>query len=136
MRHTVRAEINITPLVDVCLVLLIIMMVVTPLMDPTVDLPKAESSLPWPAAPARSKVTIAYGTPPAISLDDDAGPLSETAFQELIRALHEQNPRREILVRADRRLAYGEVKRVLGWVQSAGFATVGLVAEKTQPQPR
>jgi len=131
MRQTVRAEINVTPLVDVCLVLLIIFMVVTPLMERAVDLPKAESPLPWPAEPARSKVTIAYGRPPAISLDDDPGPLSETAFQELIRALHEQNPRREIVVRADRRLSYGEVKKILGFVQSAGFATVGLVAERS-----
>ena len=129
-RQTVHAEINVTPLVDVCLVLLIIMMVVTPLMDREVQLPKAETPLPWPAEPARSKVTIAYGAPPALSLDDDPGPLSEAAFQELIRALHEQNPRREILIRADRRLAYGDVKRVLGFVRSAGFASVGLVAQK------
>jgi biopolymer transport protein TolR len=130
MRHAVQAEINVTPLVDVCMVLLVIFMVVTPLMDREIELPRAESPQPWPSEPARSKITIAYGTPPAISLDDDPGPLSETALQELIRALHEQNPRREILVRADRRLAYGEVKRILSDVQEAGFASVGLVAER------
>ena len=130
MRNTVRAEINITPLVDVCLVLLIIFMVVTPLIEHSVELPQAESPLPWPAEPVRSKVTLAYGPPLAISLDNDPGPLSETAFQELIRALHDQNPRREILLRADRRLRYGDVKRVLGYVQAAGFPNVGLVAER------
>ena len=130
-----QAEINVTPLVDVCLVLLIIFMVVTPLMNQPVDLPKAESPLPFPAEPALSKVTIAYGPPAAISVDDDPGPLSASAFQELIRALHEQNPRREIVVRADRRLAYGEVKRVLHTVQEAGFATVGLVAERPPARP-
>jgi biopolymer transport protein ExbD len=138
MKPRIQAEINVTPLVDVCLVLLIIFMVVTPLMEHAVELPQAESASPWPAEPARSKVTLAYadGTPPAISLDNDPGPLSEPAFQELIRALYDQNPRREILVRADRRLAYGEVKRVLGYVRAAGFSNVGLVAERAQAGPR
>jgi biopolymer transport protein ExbD len=136
MRREIKAEINMTPLVDVCLVLLIIFMVVTPLIERDVRLPQAESSLPWPAEPARSKVTIAYGTPPALSLDNDPGPLSETAFRELIRALHDQNPRREIVVRADRRLAYGEVKRVLAELQGAGFGSVGLVAERPEPKTR
>jgi biopolymer transport protein TolR len=136
MRHSIQAEINITPLVDVCLVLLIIMMVVTPLAEREVQLAQAESSVPWPVEPARSKVTIAYGTPPAVSLDDDPGPLSESAFRELARALHEQNPRREIVVRADRRLAYGDVKRVLAELQGAGFGSVGLVAERPKGTPR
>ena len=130
MRHAVQAEINVTPLVDVCMVLLVIFMVITPLMDREVELPAAETAMPWPSPPARSRITLAYGIPPALSVDDDPGPLSETAFRELILALHEQNPRREIVVRADRRLDYGDVKRILGDVQQAGFASVGLVAER------
>ena len=130
MRNSVQAEINVTPLVDVCMVLLVIFMVVTPLMDREVELPWAETAVPWPNAPARSKITLDYGSPPALSVDEDPGPLSEPAFRELIRALHEQNPRREILVRADRRLAYGDVRRVLAEVQEAGFGSVGLVAER------
>ena len=132
MHRNAQPEINVAPLVDVCLVLLIIFMALMPLIEHPVDLPKAESPLPWPAEPARSKVTLAYGPPVAIALDNDPGPLSETAFQELIRALHAQNPRREILLRADRRLRYGDVKRVLGYVQAAGFPNVGLVAERDQ----
>ncbi len=132
MRHNIQAEINVTPLVDVCLVLLIIFMVVTPLIEHgAVRLPDAPSPEPWPAEPQRSKVTLAYGPPAAISLDNDPGPLSEVAFQEVMRALHEQNPRREILLRADRRLSYGEIKRVLRTVQSAGFPAVGFVAERS-----
>jgi biopolymer transport protein TolR len=112
------------------------MMVVTPLVEREVQLPQAESSLPWPAEPARSKVTIGFGNPPAISLDDDPGPLSESAFRELVRALHDQNPRREIVVRADKRLVYGDVKRVLAELQGAGFGSVGLVAERPKGTPR
>ena len=47
MRSSLRAEINVTPLVDVCLVLLIIMMVVTPLMHAPVELPKAQEPEAW-----------------------------------------------------------------------------------------
>jgi biopolymer transport protein TolR len=128
--RAIPAEINVTPLVDVCMVLLVIFMVVTPLMNREVELPRAETAMPWPSPPARSKVILAYGIPPALSVDDDPGPLSEAAFRELIRALHEQNPRREMLIRADRRLAYGDVKRILTDLQQAGFASVGLVAER------
>jgi biopolymer transport protein ExbD len=125
-----QTEINVTPLVDVCMVLLVIFMVVTPLIDRQVELPRAETAMPWPSPPARSRITLAYGIPPSLSVDDDPGPLSEAAFRELIRALHEQNPRRQILVRADRRLVYGDVRRVLAEVQEAGFGSVGLVAER------
>ncbi len=136
MRHPVRAEINVTPLVDVCLVLLIIFMVVTPLIDGRdVQVPEAPAPEKWPAPAARSKVTLAYGPPRAISLDNDPGPLSEAAFEELVRALHSQNPNREMVLRADRRLPYGEIKRVLQSIQAAGFRTIGLVAEPS-PSPR
>jgi biopolymer transport protein ExbD len=132
MTSRIQAEINVTPLVDVCMVLLVIFMVVTPLIDRPIELPRAEAPPPRPASSSHSKITLAYGTPPKLFLDDDPGPLSDAAFHALIRALHEQNPRREILVRADRRLGYGEVKRILADVQDAGFATVGLVAERSR----
>ncbi|MEP6993621.1 MAG: biopolymer transporter ExbD [Acidobacteriota bacterium] len=129
MQSHVRAEINVTPLVDVCLVLLIIFMVVTPILETRgVQVPEAPSPEQWPAEPSRSKVMLAYGVPPRISLDNDPGPLSEAAFAEILNALHAQNPRREIVLRADRRLPYGAVKRVLRTVQDAGFPTIGLAA--------
>jgi biopolymer transport protein TolR len=136
MRHATAAEINVTPLVDVCLVLLIIMMVVTPLAEADVELPRAEEPERWPAEPERSKVTLRFGSPPVVVLDDDPGPLSPDALETLLRAIHSGSPRREIVVRADRRLTYGEVKKVLQTVQDAGFASVGLVAERNRPSER
>ena len=133
MRPKIQAEINVTPLVDVCLVLLIIFTVVIPLLEHAVELPQAPLPQPFPSEPARSRVTLTYGPPTAIALDDDPGPLSESAFEALMRALHEQNPRREIVLRADRRLPYGEIKRVLRSVQAAGFPAVGLIAERRAP---
>lgn len=130
MRSSLRAEINVTPLVDVCLVLLIIMMVVTPLMHAPVELPKAQEPEAWGPEPARSKVTVSLGPPVAIRVDDDPSPMGEEALSTLLKAIHAQDPRREISLRADRRLAYGEVKRVLRFVREAGFPAVGLVAER------
>jgi biopolymer transport protein ExbD len=130
MRSSLRAEINVTPLVDVCLVLLIIMMVVTPLMHAPVELPKAQDPEAWGAEPARSKVTVSFGPPVAVRVDDDPTPMGEEALAALLQAIHAQDPRREISLRADRRLTYGEVKRVLRFVQEAGFPAVGLVAER------
>ncbi len=132
MRHALRAEINVTPLVDVCLVLLIIFTVVTPLLNP-VELPQAPEPAGWPAEPARTRITLAVGPPVAISVDADPEPLSEPALEMLMRALHERQPTSQILLRADRRLSYGDVKKVLRIVQAAGFASVGLVAERPHP---
>ena len=67
--------------------------------------------------------------------DDDPNPMGEAALETLLRAIHAQDPRREISLRADRRLAYGEVKRVLRFVQAAGFPAVGLVAERLAAKP-
>jgi biopolymer transport protein TolR len=132
MRSQIRAEINVTPLVDVCLVLLIIFMVVTPLINSgDVRTPQAPAPDPWQAEPARSKVTLAYGPPVSIRVDDDPSPLGEAALQTLLGALHDRDPRREIALRADRRLTYGDVKRALRVIQEAGFPAVGLVAERT-----
>ena len=138
MKSQIRAEINVTPLVDVCLVLLIIFLVMTPLIHGgEVELPQAPSPGPWPSEPARSRVTLAYGPPLAIWVDDDPGPLSLPAFEELLRAIRARNVRHDIVLRADRRLSYGEVKRALRTIQEAGFPTVGLVAERParEPQP-
>ncbi len=131
MRYALRADINVTPLVDVCMVLLIIFMVVTPMANGEVELPKATQPEAWPAEPTRSKITLEFGDPPRISLDNDPGPLSVAALEALLRAIRAGYPRREIVLRADRRLPYAEVKRVIQTVQDAGFPAVGLVAERS-----
>ncbi|MEX0880878.1 MAG: biopolymer transporter ExbD [Thermoanaerobaculia bacterium] len=69
-------------------------------------------------------------------MDDDPGPLSPAALEELLRALRAENLRREIVLRADRRLPYGEVKRALRTIQAAGLPSVGLVAERPFPAGR
>jgi biopolymer transport protein TolR len=135
MLRAVQADINVTPLVDVCLVLLIIFMVVTPLVNGEVELPVATTPDAWPVEPVRSRITLEYGDPPKIAIDDDAGPLSLEALDSVLRALRAGHPNREIVLRADRRLPYSEVKKVLQSVREAGFPAVGLVAERPTTRP-
>src|SRR5262250_2022117 len=132
MRRPNAPEINVTPLVDVCLVLLIIFMVVTPLLNRDVDVPDTPAPDSWPAAPAKSRIVIAFGPPVAITVDGDRNPLEQEALLALLRALHENDPRREIAIAADRRLSYGQVRSVVAAVQQAGFPGVGLVARRSE----
>ena len=130
MRTNLRAEINVTPLVDVCLVLLIIFMLVTPLLTTPVELPAAADPQAFAAETPRTKITLAAGPPVRVTVDDDRTPLSDPALETLLAALHAQGAGRQIVLRADRRLRYGDVKRVLKVIQGAGFRDVGLAAER------
>jgi len=128
MRGELRADINVTPLIDVCLVLLIVFMLVTPLLTVPVELPEGTLLSPFSPEAPRAKITIAAGPPARVTVDEDPQSLSEPALETLLAALYAQGPNREIVIRADRRLPYAEVKRVFRAVQAAGFRSVGLAA--------
>jgi len=104
MRTNLRAEINVTPLVDVCLVLLIIFMLVTPLLTAPVELPAAADPQAFAAETPRTKITLAAGPPVRVTVDDDRTPLSDPALETLLAALHAQGAGRAIVLRADPRL--------------------------------
>ena len=125
-RRMPMAEINVTPMVDVMLVLLIIFMVTAPLLvtGVPVDLPDS-----------KARTLKADDTPIQISLDargavfiDDAR-IKPDALPAKLAAL--RDARRDdarVYVRADRKLDYGSVMRVVGEVSSAGFKKVALVS--------
>ena len=132
-QSSLESNINVTPLVDVCLVLLIIFMVVLPTIvnGVPVKLPAASTGEP--------------GTPPrqlAISVKDDGTIYlgaevvrRDQAASELQR-LHAQSPDRPVVVRADKTLKYGEVVEVLDWCRGAGFADVRLATAAAAQQAR
>jgi len=128
----VRSEINVTPLVDVCLVLLIIFMVVTPILQAgvKVDLPKTGKARPMPGEQTQIPVSIA----------EDGGVyvrevrVSDSDLTATLAAIHEAEPDREIIVRGDRRLQYEKISGVLALISEAGFTKVGLVTEKPRPE--
>ena len=128
--NSVRSEINVTPLVDVCLVLLIIFMVVTPIIQAgvKVDLPKTVKPSRLPGEPTQLSVSIAEnGT---VYIRDAA--VADADLAATLAAIHEAEPDREVIVRGDRHLQYEKVSEVLTLVSHAGFERVGLVTEKRQ----
>jgi biopolymer transport protein ExbD/biopolymer transport protein TolR len=128
------AEINVTPLVDVMLVLLIVFMVAAPLMavGVPVDLPKVQA-----------KQLNEQKPPIAVSVDAEGRffiDQKEVASEDLIGELStnaDNDKERRIHVRGDRNVAYGKVIEAMGKINSAGFTKVALVSEAPgQASPR
>lgn len=128
------SEINVTPFVDVMLVLLIVFMVTAPLLTAGVpiDLPQT-----------RARLLGQDREPLAISIDN-AGKVflqnTEIAVVELVpklMAISENGYAQRIFVRGDRTVDYGRVMEVMGLLNSAGFTRIGLVTElqRRQPEP-
>jgi biopolymer transport protein TolR len=120
------AEINVTPFVDVMLVLLIVFMVTAPLLTVgvTVDLPETASSpLPGQDEP----LTVSVSRDGAVFLQDSAIDLPDLGPRLL--AITERRPDTRIFVRGDKVIDYGRVMEVVGAIHSAGFNRVALVTE-------
>jgi biopolymer transport protein TolR len=121
------AEINVTPLVDVMLVLLIIFMVTAPLLvaGVPVDLPDARAqSLPQDNTPIQISLNAAG------ELYVDKLAITPSALPAKLAALRQaRSDEARVYVRADRGLDYGRVMEVVGEVNSAGFKKVALVTD-------
>jgi biopolymer transport protein TolR len=131
-RDKLQSEINVTPLVDVCLVLLIIFMVVTPLLQNgvSVQIPQADDPAKKPESSKQKMIVVQFATPPVYNIDQK--PLSKAEFQTFLDELYQRNPASELVIKADQRLKYGDVKEVFKMTKDAGFQDVGLIAEKKQ----
>ena len=135
-RYRAMAEINVTPLVDVMLVLLIIFMVAAPLMTTGVpiDLPKTNASaLNQDSEP----LTISVNSEGRIFIQEAEVPMEGlvTQLQAILREQPQGAPERRIFVRGDRGINYGRVMEVMGTISSAGFTKVALLAEQPSGQP-
>jgi biopolymer transport protein ExbD len=122
---SLQSDINVTPLVDVCLVLLIIFMVVLPGMinGIPVHLPHAASG----DALEKQPLQITLNADKTLYIDSVVVRRDQLASE--LERRHDQI-QRPIVVRADKELAYGEVIGVLDACRKAGFETVGLAGEK------
>ena len=130
-RYTPLAEINVTPMVDVMLVLLVIFMVAAPLLTVGVpiNLPKTSAAqVTEPQQPLVVSINAAgetfIGDTPA--KDDD--------LKKQLATLAAADPTRIVYVRGDRAIPYGTLMDLLGLVNTAGFAKVSLLAEAAKPQ--
>jgi biopolymer transport protein ExbD len=126
------AEINVTPFVDVMLVLLIIFMVAAPLMMVGVPLQLPRTSATSIGQP-REPIIVSVTRDADVYLGREPVALAELP-QRLAR-LQASNAQATVYVRGDQALAYGRVMQVLGIVNRAGFARVSLIAEGMAATP-
>ncbi|MDR6380337.1 biopolymer transport protein ExbD [Paraburkholderia caribensis] len=119
-------EINMTPLVDVMLVLLIVFMVTIPVIRHAVkiDLPHA-SSQKEDTKPAQ--VTVSIDADGNVSWDDQK--ISDDMLQAKIAAAAQQEPQPELHLSADRKVAYEKVAQVMSAAQAGGLTKIGFVTE-------
>lgn len=122
------ADINVTSLVDVAFVLLIIFMIAAPMMTGGVDvqLPQAEAR----PLPSKEGMVVSVDREGRIFIDQTR--VTYNDFRVTFRALVESRKPSGVFLRADKRVPYGDVVRVLAVIRSSGIKDVGLVAEEEE----
>jgi len=130
-RGSVNAEINVTPMADVMLVMLIIFMVVTPMLQKgaPVDLPKTKNPLDMADADKDDAIRVGisrdgkfYLGQDRIVIDDLAGKVTEM--------LRDKNGDKTVYVKGDFRAKYGDIVKVVDAIRTAGVDRVGLLSER------
>lgn len=123
------SEINVTPLVDVMLVLLIIFMVTAPMMTSgvNVDLPKTDAS---PVNADTKPITVSLRNDGSLYLGED--PITPEQLVDQLKVQSQNDPNHRIFVRADAHIDYGRVMQVMGQITSGGFTHVALLAQQPQ----
>ena len=125
-RHTLMSEINVTPFVDVMLVLLIVFMVTAPLLTVgiPVDLPKVKASA---LTDKKDPIEITVNLEGEVYIGESIVEVENLIPR--INAITEQNTEARIYIRADRVVAYGRVMEIMSIINSAGYVKVALVAQ-------
>jgi biopolymer transport protein TolR len=121
------SDINMTPLIDVMLVLLVIFMITAPLMTSSLklDLPKTDA-----AQPTDTPQFVSVAIDPQGKLHFGEEQLDVATFTARIVDAAKKNPQTEVQLRADRNVPYGQVAELIGIVQKAGLSRIGFVAER------
>ena len=127
-RQSVKSDINVTPLVDVCLVLLIIFMVVTPMLQKGKPVMLPQTDRPDKKPESDKELIISVQADKTIFIDTKWFPDKE--FAAKMKELGERSSDKDVLIKADQRLSFGDVKHVMGMIKDAGFEHVGLITEK------
>lgn len=127
---TVLSEINVTPLVDVMLVLLIVFMITAPLMQQgiSVDLPKANAQS---LSEVPSQVVLVVNKSRQISMNGNI--LTSGSLRGRLEAIYASKPDVEVFIQADQGVSYGFVAQVMAEVKRAKINRVGLVTEPAEP---
>ncbi len=128
-RRKVMSEINVTPFVDVMLVLLIIFMVTAPLLQQGIDvnLPKAKGK----DMPPENRINITIKRGGAIYLNDN--PITMKELTQRLSAMKKLNP--DVFLKADKDVPYGLVVEMMGEIKDAGIDKIGMVTEPKIDRP-
>jgi biopolymer transport protein TolR len=128
------SDINMTPLIDVMLVLVVILIITAPLLASSIklDLPKTDAAKPGDAP---QSITVVLDATGQTFLKDQRVALDVLARQ--LTATAQANPQTEVLLRADKVVPYGRIVEVMGVAQKAGLSRIGFVADAPTavPQP-
>ncbi len=120
------SQINVTPLVDVMLVLLVIFMVTAPIIQQGVEvsLPKVTAA---PLAGKEEQFVVSITRGGQIYLNDAT--MTEAQLSDKLQAISHERPDRQVFIRADEQVPYGEVIRTMAAIKAAGIENVGMVTE-------
>ncbi len=121
------SEINVTPLVDVCLVLLIIFMVVTPMLQKGVPINLPVTEEPEKTPDTEKQLQISVKADGSVYLGSTV--VRKEQVQGELEQIHARTPDREIAVKGDKLVKYGSVLDVLKACREVGFNNVGLIAQ-------
>jgi len=123
----VKSDINVTPLCDVMLVLLIIMMIVAPLLQQgvSVQLPKASNTVDKPETQGQTVVAIAKDK----SMYVNAKPVQEAEMAQRINELLENSKEKIVLIKAYTEVEYGAVMAAMDQLRQAGIEDIGLITD-------
>ncbi len=132
--HGAMADINVTPLVDVMLVLLIIFMVTAPMLHQGVE-------VALPQTVAADEIPMRVDDPLVLSLKTDGlvyirdEPVHPTRLVERLGGILSQREDKQVFIKGDRNITYGQFIEVVGLLNEGGIQNVGLVAEQLVKEP-
>jgi biopolymer transport protein TolR len=124
----IKADINVTPLVDVMLVLLIIMMLVAPMLQQgvAVRLPTAANTVDKPETQEQTVLAISKDK----SLFLNAKPVTEGEMATRLNEILENKKEKIVLIKADEEVEYGAVMQAMDQLRNAGIEDIGLITER------
>jgi biopolymer transport protein TolR len=130
--HRPMSDINVTPLVDVMLVLLVIFILTAPLMTSAIRLDLPQTAAARPAGASPHQVVLVLDKQGVVHLDDV--PQSPDALRRRLQEVAKVHPDTEVQLRADAQAAYGRLVEVIGIAQQAGLSRIGFVADGLPPE--